>query len=418
MIGTNFWEGTYNEADVFKPDEYIEFFHGMGSRTVYAGSEHGGEANSLSVLNGSGAVSNDWSHAVVRTPGRINVGQSISGHHYFAHSYTTLIAELDGGHIVQSIGSYNRTKEKIVMYVPKGLKDGTNIVYEIDDWYEMRLSTTDEGLQQQDTFNPKTGTVNFTVAKNTSADVIFLWASTSLRSDLSSQHGITSDNSFSPAILDWLSGGKTLRYGGMSFANPGGKIYPAKFIGMDGREIRDLTLTEMYWFDIDPTLDGMVLKGGMASAPTQIVREKNFGSGDDGVEVMTNLQVGVFMMISNRLDTAYVPHAPYALRGIEPGSASIADSSSWTSVTFKVRGCLGSGNDCGASGMEWLALKNFVFDVWSFGPNFTSLIEVEDPFCESSPAYPYGWRKSANSSVLFSWRVDPDAAGNVEMLRP
>ena len=377
-----------------------------------------GSTNQLTVIESG----DDWAY-LPKTPGRINAGQYISEEHPRPFGSTlVLYARLLGGHATQTIGTKVREKADIIAYIPKGLKDGTNIVYEVEDWYEIgSITETDEkGTKVYDAELPKrTGKVEFTVAKNASND-IELVASTRIRSDLSGDFGLTPDNRYTPAVMQWLAGGSTLLGGGRAFANQGGAIYPAKFVCISGEEIRDLTLTEMYWLDIDPTREGMVLKGGMVRPPTKVIWEKPSYTEVVGGQTVTNLRVGVYMMISNRLDAAYTPHAPYTIRGVVPGSSSATDSSGWTSATFKVTGYLSNGrDDLKPEGTKWLPLRYFVFDENSFGADFTATIEIDDPFQEPSPAYYQGWWQYVGSPVYFRWGLDSrNAPSSPEILRP
>jgi hypothetical protein len=395
------------------------------SRWYFTGEDEGwnagysrGSTNQLTVIESG----EDWAH-LPKTPGRINAGQYISEEHPRPFGSTlVLYARLLGGHVTQTIGTKVREKADIIAYIPKGLKDGTNIVYEVEDWYEIgSITETDEkGTRVYDAeLAKRTGTVEFAVAKNAS-NYIELVAQTRIRSDLSGDFGLTPENRYTPAVMQWLSGGSTLRGGGKAFANQGGAVYPAKFVGINGNEIRDLTLTEMYWLDIDPTWEGMVLKGGMVRPPSKVVWQRPSYIENIGSQTVTNLRVGVFMMISNRLDTAYRPHAPYTIRGVVPGSSSATDSSGWTSATFKVTGYLGNGKDeLKPEGTKWLPLRYFVFDENSFDSDFTAVIEIDDPFQEPSPAYYQGWWQYVNSPVYFRWGLDSrNAPSGPELLRP
>jgi len=129
--------------------------------------------------------------------------------------------------------------------------------------------------------------------------------------------------------------------------------------------------------------------------------------------------MSIFMMISNKTDTSFIPYAPYTLRGVEPGSSSATDASDWSSETFKITGYLNNGkDDTKPEELKWLPLRYYVFNENSFMPRghvntltgecdeFQSHIEIEDPFKPPSPGYYQGWWKYPTCDVWFWWKID------------
>ena len=179
-----------------------------------------------------------------------------------------------------------------------------------------------------------------------------------------------------------------------------------------------LGLKDMYWLDIDPTVEGLVsgenawvfragIGGtGLGSDAIQPVYFRDYD------QVYTNSRVTVTMMISNTVTKA--AHAPDHLLGLEPGSSSIdydLGSPAWTSVTFKVVGALQRTGD------EWTELRKtyyplrwFVFTPGSFDENFTATIDLWDPYSDNSPGMFYGWGDFPGVPVYYKWRLDGDPA--------
>ena len=402
LIGTNVWEGTSNDADTFKPQEYLDFFHARGSRMVYAGAEHGGDANSLSVLSGSGATSNDWSCSVVRTPGRINAGQAINPVHPTPFGSMIMIYSNLGssGRLSQMIGGAP-VKNNEIIFCRKGSEEGTNLVYVADMWHELGSVKIDGRDAAWTTNAPRTYTVN--VGAGSSNNTITVDAEAVIQKNLETDYGLTRDNRYTKAILEWLCAGKDLK--GNPWANPGsGELKLAEYwpwAAHDESERLPLSLTAMYWLDIDPTEGGWVFRAGTTDIVGEI--DPATGSAPTSSSAVTNVRISVSMMITNVNEAAGWPahktaHAPRALRGLEPGSSSLdyADADyGWTSVTFKVTSIMF--NDFivdGGTRENRVPLRWFVFDEDSFGgaDGFTSTIDFRHPWSGDSLSGEYGYK--------------------------
>jgi len=226
------------------------------------------------------------------------------------------------------------------------------------------------------------------------------------------------DERYREAVLDWLNNHSTLRG---DFANPEvDEVRLADFVpysawmnNQSASATSQLTLTEMYWLDMDPTVGNLALVGGMSEPPGPRIVD-----GYDGSASVTNIRMGVFMMITNRNDGVAEGSrwwTPYVLRGMEPGSTSqdydISSPYNWTSETFKVTGILANGLTNEKNSRNWIPLRWFVFHEDSFDQETkTASIEVRDPFGTDTPGYSAGWKawvdEHGPTPVFFSWSLD------------
>ena len=371
-----------------------------------------------SVTNQFATSEGDWAYWP-QTPGRINaygdLKQYIASDH--PRPYATMLilyANLENGHIVQSYGDYTNVAENLVLYIPKELPNGTNIVYEVADWHEIEAITeTVQGKAPKVSHVGDRGRFSCTVAVNETNDTVRLVAATRVRSDLVDEYDLDPvKNPYANAVVAWLEGNATSRDGGTGFKFPGGAIELARLEGLDGVDRGEMSLTDMYWFDMDPTWAGQVFRMGLIEAPS----EKPAGGrvpyeeDDEGGGKVTNLVMQVFMMISNRVDETFVPYAPYTLNGRKPHSSSAVDSSDWDSETFKITGIVNNGKTSFIPpSAEWLPLRYFVFGPDSFR-DFKATIEIMDPFSPQSPAYYQGWDVLKGKPTFFSFSIDTRVA--------
>jgi hypothetical protein len=229
------------------------------------------------------------------------------------------------------------------------------------------------------------------------------------RYDLRENYGLTADNRYTDAVMDWLANAQTRRG---DFVNPG-EIADAWFKSIYAESPANqsphyLTLTERYWLDIDPSEPGWVLRAGIIDAPSP------FAAGQGAVEELEpgysnadDFKITVKMMITNELSNADTPnggvaYAPYVLRGLEPGSQSGITPGTWTSVTFKVTGDIQNGK---VNRERWVPLRRFTFGPGSFDENFRSVIEIRDPKSSLSGSTP-GWKNYPDSPVFYRWSID------------
>ena len=414
VAGTNVYADIPYYAEIFSATNFTAKLRKVDQRWFLTGEDTGGDRTlSLSATN-QFAAEGTWVH-LTKTPGRINLGQYIDPDHPTPNgSSIVLFANLEGGHLNQTTGIYDETTQNLVLYVPKGSESGTDIVYRVDHWYELD-SITVNGVEQPGYAGRGAdgSPIVFTAAVNAS-NTITVVAKARIEKGLREDYGLGDDNAYTEAVMQWLSGGATLRDGGTPFKDPLGSIYLAEVLHLNGApyDPPSLSLTEMYWLDMDPTCSNQVLVADWSAAPTPHV--VNVG----GIEY-TNRLMSIYMMISNKTDTSFIPYAPYTLRGVEPGSSSAADSSGWNSETFKITGYLNNGKD--ATKPEdtiWLPLRYYVFDENSFMPRghvnpstlkcdeFQSHIQIEDPFQPPSPGFYQGWWKYPTCDVWFLWNID------------
>jgi hypothetical protein len=208
-----------------------------------------------------------------------------------------------------------------------------------------------------------------------------------------------------PAVVDWLH--KNYEEGDIRLAEywSSGNDKPVR--KADGSHYL-LSLKQMYWLDISPVgrpnssgNSEWALKGCMSDSPYPI-SVTNSATGMP----MTNVRCTVTMMITNFIDGAAATYAPYMLRGLKPGSTSYDydehTSENWDSVTFKITGVM-----VGGVGVR-RPLRWFTLGPDSFTNNFTSVIEVADPFSQGQPGYSYGWYKYPGSMIAYGWSISDD----------
>ena len=425
-MGTNYWASFDWYADIFSATTTVSYLNRNSdpSRFFHAGDDDGGQPNSLSYLSdrGGNEGSNNWSRVVECTPGRINIGQSINPDHPTPNGTSIIVyANLDNdfGHIVQTVGDAVMTNGNVLVFIKRGGDRGTNITYTVDNWYELGdVSVTTGGKTTHPGWTTNAAparTYSINVGAGCSNNVTVV-AKAKVKESLQAA-GI--DERYREAVLDWLSNHRTLRG---EFANPDAEeVQLADFIpystwrnNQSAEAASKLTLTEMYWLDMDPTVGGLALVGGMSAAPTPAIVD-----GYQGSAAVTNVKMGVFMMITNRNDQAAVGAqtwwTPYVTRGLQPGSTSweyTPDSTwNWTSATFKVTGILANGYTSENNSRNWIPLRWFVFHEDSFDQDTkTSMIEVRDPYGTETPGYSAGWKEWVDehgyTPVFFSWALD------------
>lgn len=415
VLGTNWWSRYPAYAAEMHPSNTVNALNRMmpSADFVYVGDDDAGQGCSLSVMGSRGQVSNDWFRAVAMTPGRINDGQVIDPDHPTPNGSSIVIyANLDAtlGHIYQTLGEAVATNMNQILVIQKGSQRGTNITYTVDPWYELGTVTTN-GRPAVATKLSAPRTYQLTVGVNASNNVTVV-ASAKINSELERTYDLGVNNKYRNAIMKWLEGGKDAY--GKAWANPyADEIRLAEFRSLHGSVVTNMTLTQMYWLDMDPTVGDLALVAGMASAPLPEIKPGYAGS-----EAVTNLKMGVKMYITNTTEDVSSPYyakpayAPYTLRGLEPGSLSkdLSSDVAWTSVTFKVTGILANGFTSESNENNWVPLRWFVFGENSFDSDFVSRIEVKDPFGTDSPGYGAGWsewvEKNGATPVFFKWAID------------
>ena len=419
-IGTNWWNDLEYYRDQYHPSNTVNYLnkHMAGSSFDYVGDDDGGLANSLGVINERGRTTNVWTRAMHHTPGSINEGQNIDPDHPTPNGSSVLVyanLDMNTGHIYQTVGEGVNTNGSQIIVIPKGSERGTNITYRVDPWFVMGTVTTNgKETVARSLAEPRTYQVTVGVGASNNVTVV---ASAKLNDKLVDL-GLVDDNKYKPAVVDWLVKGEDAY--GNPWANYGDdEVRLADILRLDDTVVTNMTLTQMYWLDMDPTVGNLALKAGISSPSLPKVRE-NFSG-----HTVTNIQLAVKMMITNRTEDVYDTNCygkawtPYVLRGLEPGSLSwdYSDNAEWgwTSVTFKVTGILWNGLTSESNPEQWIPLRWFVFKPDSFyqpgeEKAFTSEIELIDPYGTETPGYGAGWydwvREHGPTQIYYSWSLD------------
>ncbi len=411
-----------------------------GSDVVMTGYDFGGPANSLSVTQHFGRCgmtvapddwnhpTNDWKTIVKMTPGHRNVGQVIDPNHPVPAGEEVLVYfTVAGDHIEQSLDGSNFTNGMFSAIVTKNNPVGTNVVYRVDPWYVLDNVRTGSvslvgQVQQTKTTQPFEYTLSG-VAKGVSNNVTVV-ATAALNPKFGTDWGVPEDDPYRDAIIDWLEGGTDL-YGNPFSDVESGEIRLATHRSWwSGAVMTNLTLREMYWLDMDPTVGKLSLLAGTAFDPNGIEHVVTKAMGESTV-VMTNRRLYVYMMISNENETVEAPAhprgihdftthwTPYVLRGLEPGEHSqnyVVSTGDWESVTFKITGMLMNGATSFYVADNKVPLRHFTFNEKSFSAEGLSKVEVYDPYSPLSVGYNAGWKrwwdKNGYCPVVFFWMID------------
>ena len=405
-----------------------------------AGYDFGGPANSLSVTQHFGRCgmtiapddwnhpTNDWKTVVKMTPGHHNIGQVIDPNHPVPAGEEVLVYfTVTGDHIEQSLDGSNFTNGMFSAIVTKNNPVGTNVIYRVDPWYVLdnvrtgSVSLVDQ-VQQTKATQPFEYTLSG-VAKGVSNNVTVV-ASAALNPKFGTDWGVPEDDPYRDAIIDWLEGGTDL-YGNPFEDVASGEIRLATHRSWwSGAVMTNLTLREMYWLDMDPTVGKLSLLAGTTFDPNGIEHIVTKAMGESSL-VLTNRRLYVYMMISNENETVAAPThprgahdftthwTPYVLRGVSPGENSqeyVASTGEWESVTFKITGMLMNSATSFYVADNKVPLRHFVFNANSFSAEGLSKIEVYDPYSPLSVGYNAGWKrwwdKNGYCPVVFFWMID------------
>ena len=412
-IGTNYFGSIPGLEQYYDPTNTVAYFkkYLKDCDMFYAGADEAvmnpsGEYRSLGVFESAGETSNQWNNVMKRTPGRINENQMIDPDHPTPNGESIVVfcnVDSEIGHVRQTVGDAVETNAAVAVFIRRGSTLGTNIVYTVDPWYELGSVTTNGQQASFTSAGVRKYVANVGAGASNNVTVI---ATAAIDSKLVNEYGLTDDEPYRNAIMDWLNKGTDLY--GNSWADPkSGEIKLADLIGLNDQWYTNLSLKAMYWLDMDPTIGNLALKGGMSKAPVPISR-----TGDSGQPV-TDIGLGVFLQITNRASGA--AWTPYALRGLEPGSCSLDYTGNWTSATFKVVGFLNTGKTSWHVRENRVPLRWFVFKPDSFvqppdAKAFTSDIEVIDPFSTESPAFTAGWaewaKEHGRGQDYYFWNLD------------
>lgn len=411
VAGTNLWaeyEGFALNGDIdYVADRMNEIIKKTGKETSFfgAGYDNGPVDASLGVFESHGEKPAVWNNIMAQTPGRINANQQISSDHPTPNGEDIFIfSNLDQTlpFVKQTFGDVVKSNTNVMIVFKKGSLTGTNITYTVDKWYELKSVTTN-GKEVVFAKLPESRTYSVEVGKGASNNVtVTAFAGVSAKLF---DYGLSPDDPFTPAVMDWLVKGKDAF--GNDWAHPESEdIELAKFVNYSGTIVTNLTLTQMYWLDIDPTKSNMYFKAGFSTVP----QPKGGNSASAGNEIGT-----IYMCISNNSpEYAYEAVPPRVMRGRDVGSHSLnfVKSSDWNGPTFNVRGILSNGKtDFAHTSPNWVPLRWFVFNENSFYPKghekeFQSVIEIIDPRSSESPGSTAEWNKYPEFPVFYSWGIN------------
>lgn len=407
-IGEDLWGGTYSPSNVCR------YLNANMKPGAFFYPDDDGEAgdHSVGVINGMGEGDNgNWNNTMMRTPGRINEGQQINPDIPVPYGEMIYIySELDqsGGLIEQWNDSAKCfTNDTLRFFIKRDSIIGTNLIFRVEPWYEVAYCRQTSGgktvyFDVSNGFDKISREVRVTVGKGCDNTVNVVTKAMPDRQ--LAEYDVDENNPYTPAIIKWLQDGSTLKWG--EFANNDGIIRLGEFWGRRSGYIADLTLTEMYWLDMDPTAGEMVLRGGWSDAPHPVVIPA-----DAGRAAITNDKMSVFLMITNKTEdvtSKYYAQAwtPYVLRSVEPTKTSWdyepGSTSDWNSVTFKIKGIILNGHTSLDNPDNWVDLRWFVFHPDSFhqpgnelgAEPYTADVEILDPMHRhDSPGYDAGWMK-------------------------
>ena len=432
-IGTNVFASAGNFGQ-YNPTNVVNGLNAMVPRShfFYAGDDDGGLGKSLGVFDSHGEVSNFWNKTMIETPGRINQFQNIDPDHPVPFgSSITVFANIEGLHLCQTVGDVVRTNQNQVLIVRKGSETGTNVTYDVDNWYELASVGVSDGPEVW-TYQPSTRHLTVAIARNYSNNTLTVTAKAQVDKRIRDL-GCDEKNPYTPAVIDWLEHRHSLMGNGedepWEWPDSDGNVYLADFMGVNRQVITNMTLTQMYWLDICPTISNQCLIAGMVKPPNPDILKPV--PGYQGEAWLTNLTMSVFMMITNRTEDQSSPYygkawSPYVLRGLDPGTnswdyAAAGASWGWTNESFKITGILANGLTSEMKPENWVPLKYFVFVKDSFDKNFQTTVQIEDPHSPRSLGYVPWFLENPNdpSPIFYSWAIDTRLVPvNVGILQP
>ena len=363
-----------------------------------------------------------WTNYMFCTPGTINqlkngTRQEIPDGYFLVPNggniwiYSTLLKP----HLMKQFSGGRDVGSSTVIVAPETL-GSTNIVLVVTNWYQIGQCTTN-GWEVPGA-RGRTGTyplqIDFSVAKDNKINILI---DAELDNTLASKWGLTPDNAYTPAVMDWLYN----EYPGYKPEDLSNAIYR----DLSGVSKIPLSLTEMYWLNIPPVHKADVYGGSniwfiagsgawVATADTPSIEPEGVTMSDGSVR--TNVYMTVTMMITNTSPLAAAPRAwpPDRLNGLvydgQGSSAWTGGDPPWTGAVFNIVGALqkpGYGN-------KFLPLQQYTFKLDSFGAAddpqhaFQTRVKVMDPYASNSMGYNYDWGQYRNIyPIWYRWVIKP-----------
>ena len=388
----------------------------------------GGSSTGVWRSHGEEADPSNWTNAMVRTPGEINrlrdgtLQEIPEGYFLLPHGgnvwiYSTL---LNPQYMTQSYGGFELSPSAVIV-VQEGTT--TNIEVTVTNWYQIGTCTTNETPVEGAWGSTGTYKLYFGPVSN---ETIRIEIDAVPQTSLAETWGLTPENRYTPAVLDWL----LAKYSDYQPED----LSAAQHRNLGFGYVGDLTLTEMYWLNIPPVHKPPISGGsniwfvasmGMSPLisgtfyPVQLPYEKNLSGGLK----ITNIFTTVTMMITNTVTGAANP--PDRLNGLVydgEGSLNYTGRQAWTSVVFSITAALQKPD----VRTRFLPLQQYVFTPDSFGAKgsahpFLTRIDVLDPFSSTSMGYYYDWPQYRFIYPQLQWKFtiedNPDGRGSIVPLK-
>lgn len=454
VLGTNYLASSSRYSSRYSPTNTVRELNEFmpGAHFFYVGKDDNlGAQYSLDVWTNRGETASVWTNEMVHTPGRINAFANGETQHLEPSPPTPLGTSIYiwstvlGEHIYQTCGEARESRELETLIVDRNSMVGTNIYYRVDEWWDIE-SVAVNGRPVPVVTN---GLYSYSVLVGTnSMDNLTVTAKACLSREVDNPGLVPEgERRYLPAIADWL--GSHCNAGGVEWPeSTDGKIHQAYWWGYhdwlagDTSRLEPLTLTQMYWLDMCPTItNDQYLVGGFVDFTPEKIRS------DVGSPIVyTNRQMTVYLMITNGLGlvessgVTNTVYSPYIIRGLDPGSTSwdYAEHQGnwpqgWSNATFKIKGILLNGLTQRLDPSNWVPLRLFVFNRDSFNrpgaadPAYTAKIEIVDPYNPESQGYQAGWGEWLEKNgkgkdeikVWNNWSIDERMRpAAVEVLRP
>ena len=406
MQGTNvyagLWGAPYEGTNLVAQLKAAE----PDSQWFFAGEDLADADTSLGVWRSHGeeAIPSNWTNYMVCTPGELNrlkdgTLQDIPAGWFITPFGTNfwIYSTLSDGYVKQFYGGIDKGRSAVLVLSQDTV---TNLVLSVTNWYQIGECTIN-GEDVTDALG-KTGTYKLNIGPVTNKMEIRI--GTKPQTALVETWGLTPENRYTPAVLDWLLKNYS-GYGPEDLSAAQHRDFRFRNVEENGNPV-SLSLKEMYWLNIPPVHKSPIFGGsniwyvaGMgkpawAGGPNYLPIDFYYEVLPDGT-VLSNRFVTVTMMITNTVTHAAAP--PDRLNGVEydyegEGSKYYDGKQAWTSVVFSITGALMKPDVSN----KYLPLQQYVFTKDSFGAvgsdhPFQTRVMVRDPFASNSMGSYYGW---------------------------
>ena len=384
---------------------------GPGNQWIYVGEDTPDANTTLGVFTGHGEHPDCWTNDMVTTATEFNQRKdgTLQGipYGYFLEPsgtnvwiYSTLLKP----HLMRQLFGERELGANAVVVVQKDFV--TNIVLEVTNtWYQVGKCT----INGEEVLEPRGKTGRYLLDLGAVTNTLTILIDAEPNDRLHDTWGLTDQNSYRPAVMDWLSA----EYPGYGPNDLSAAIYR----DLSGAFSQPLTLTEMYWLNIPPVHAELVRGGsnvwfvaGMGSlvAGNEPVVEPYVMTMADGT-IQSNVFMTVTMMITNTFTHVAAP--PDRLNGLvyDGKGSSEWSGQSWTSAVFIVTGALQKPDVSN----NYLPLQQYTFKPDSFGAAddsqhpFQTRVLVTDPYAYNTIGDYYGWSGYRNYPVWFRWVIRP-----------